>query len=155
MNIDSLTSVGFCAIETLRKYPPFDNLIRTASNDYKVPDTDLVIPKDTLIFIPVYAVHHDPDIYPEPFKFDPERFTDDKKKDRHSMAYLPFGEGPRSCLGLRFGLMQVKIALIMLLKEFKFSPSPQTTIPMKLSLKTSLLSPANDMWLQVEKLDEN
>lgn len=105
-----------------------------------------------MIFIPVYAVHHDPDIYPEPFKFDPERFTDEMKTDRHPMAHMPFGEGPRNCIGMRFGLMQTKIALIMLLTNYKFSPSKKTTIPMKFSLKAALLSPIDDMWLQVEKL---
>ena len=69
--------------------------MRKASNDYKVPNTDLVIPKDTMIFTPVYAIHHDEIYYPNPSIFDPERFNDENKKGRHPMTYLPFGEGPR------------------------------------------------------------
>lgn len=72
-------------------YGPVPQLIRTASKDYKVPNTDFTIPKGTLTFIPVYAIHMDPDIYPEPEKFDPERFSEENKRDRHQMAYLPFG----------------------------------------------------------------
>jgi cytochrome P450 len=49
--------------------------------------------------IPVYALHHDPKYYPEPERFDPERFNEDEKANRHRYVYLPFGEGPRICIG--------------------------------------------------------
>ena len=139
-------------IETLRKYPPVDNLLRLATNDYEIPETKLVIEKDTLVFIPVYGIHHDPDIYPMPDKFDPERFNETQKKARHPMAYLPFGEGPRNCVGLRFGLMQTRIGLIKLMLNLTFSPAAKTMIPLKFSPSSPLLSPAEDMWLKVEKL---
>lgn len=71
-----------------------------AAKDYKIPGTDLVLEKDTITFIPVIGIHYDPDIYPEPEKFDPERFTEENKKQRHPMAHLPFGDGPRNCLGV-------------------------------------------------------
>jgi cytochrome P450 family 6 len=77
--------------ETLRKWPPVDNLIRLTSNDYKIPDSNLSIEKDTLLFVPVYGIHYDPDVYPDPEKFDPERFTEENKQQRHPMAHLPFG----------------------------------------------------------------
>jgi cytochrome P450 family 6 len=99
------------------------------------------------------GIHYNPEIYPEPEKFDPERFTEENKRDRHPMAHLPFGEGPRNCVGLRFGLMQTKIGLIELLTNFKFSPSSQTTIPMDFLPSAPLLCPINDMWLKVEKLE--
>lgn len=138
--------------ETLRKYPPVDNLLRIAANDYKIPDTNLVIEKDTLTFIPVYSIHHAPSLYPNPDKFDPERFSEENKQNRHPMAYLPFGEGPRNCIGLRFGLMQTRIGLIKLMQNFKFSPASKTMIPLGFSASAPLLSPAEDMWLKVEKL---
>lgn len=71
-----------------------------AAKDYKIPGTDLVLEKDTITFVPVIGIHYDPDIYPEPEKFDPERFTEENKKQRHPMAHLPFGDGPRNCLGV-------------------------------------------------------
>lgn len=111
-----------------------------------------MIEKDTLTFIPVYGIHYDSDIYPQPEKFDPERFSDENKKDRHPMAHLPFGEGPRNCIGLRFGLMQTKVGLIQLLTNFRFSPSAKTSIPMTYLPRAPLLCPVNDMWLTVEKL---
>lgn len=72
---------------------------RQCTEDYKVPDMDLVIPKDMIVMIPVYAIHHDPTYYPDPYKFDPERFTDNKIDTRNNYNFIPFGEGPRMCLG--------------------------------------------------------
>lgn len=52
-----------------------------------------------MIKIPTHAIHHDPEIYPDPYRFDPERFNDENIKSRHTYAFLPFGEGPRVCIG--------------------------------------------------------
>lgn len=133
-------------------YGPIFQLLRKASNDYKIPDSDLVIRKGTLILIPTYSIHMDPENYPEPEKFDPERFSDVNKENRHPMAFLPFGNGPRNCIGLRFGLMQTKIALITLLTSYKFSPTSRTTIPMRFHNRSLVLAPPDGMWLKVEKL---
>lgn len=133
-------------------YGPIPQLIRTASKDYKMPNTNLTIPKGTLTLIPIYAIHMDPAIYEDPSKFDPERFTDENKRNRHPMAHLPFGDGPRNCIGIRFGLMQTKIAIIKLLMNFKFSPSSHTTIPMKFDARALTIAPHNDMWLKVERI---
>lgn len=51
------------------------------------------------IVIPVFAIHHDPAYYPDPYKFDPERFADNKIKTKNNYTFIPFGEGPRMCLG--------------------------------------------------------
>lgn len=61
--------------------------------------TDLTLVKGSRISIAVSGVHHDPAFYPDPEKFDPERFADDNKETRHPYAYLPFGAGPRMCIG--------------------------------------------------------
>jgi cytochrome P450 len=84
--------------ETLRKYPPVDNLLRIANNDYQIPDSKLIIEKDTLVFIPAYAIQHDADIFEDPEKFDPERFSDENKPKMNPMAFLSFGQGNRNCI---------------------------------------------------------
>lgn len=71
--------------------------MRRAEKDYKISNTNLVIPKGGPILIPIHAIHTDPDYYPEPNKFDPERFSEVNKKSRHPMTHLPFGDGPRNC----------------------------------------------------------
>ena len=138
--------------ETLRLYGPVFQLFRTASRDYKLEKSNLTIRKGTLTIIPIYSIHTDPEFYPDPEKFDPERFSEENKKNRHPMAHLPFGDGPRNCIGLRFGLMQSKIALAQLLLNFKFSPTSRTTIPMRFDTRSLTLAPHNDMWLKMEKL---
>ena len=90
-----------CVEETLRKYPVVSTLQRTPVKEYKIPNTNITIPKGQTVFIPVHAIHWDEDIYPEPEKFIPERFTSEEKANRHQFAYIPFGEGPRICIGMR------------------------------------------------------
>lgn len=85
--------------ETLRLYPIVDPVQRNALVDYKVPGTDIVIEKGTTVFVSIYGIHHDARYYPDPEKFDPERFTTENCRDRNSCAYLPFGVGPRNCIG--------------------------------------------------------
>lgn len=74
-------------------------LPRTCTKDYKFPDDDGFIEKGTQVFIPTLALHMDPEYYPNPEKFDPDRFSEENKSTRHPYVYLPFGEGPRVCLG--------------------------------------------------------
>ncbi len=74
-------------------------LERTCNRDYKVPGSDYVIKKDTHIAVPVYAIHHDPEHYPNPEKFDPQRFNAVNKAKRNPYSYMPFGQGPRNCIG--------------------------------------------------------
>ena len=138
--------------ETLRKYTPINELFRVAAKDYQIPNTNLVIEKDTMVLLPIYAIHHDPDIYENPERFDPERFTEERKLNRHPFAHIPFGDGPRNCIGWRFGLMQSKLGLIQILLSYKVSPSPRTTIPMILAPNSQVLSPLNDMWLYLTKI---
>lgn len=82
-------------LETLRLSGPVSLLLRVASRDYEIPKSHLIIKKGTLTFVPVYAIHNDPELYPDPSKFDPERFSEKNKSMRHPMAFIPFGDGPR------------------------------------------------------------
>jgi cytochrome P450 family 6 len=85
--------------ETLRKYPPVAFLSRKCTKDYTIPDTDLVVEKGIQVVIPVLGLHRDPKYFPDPEKFDPERFNDEAKRSRPHYVYLPFGEGQRICIG--------------------------------------------------------
>jgi len=73
--------------------------MRMCTKPYRIPGTDVDLEKNIQIFIPVMGLHYDPKYYPEPERFDPERFSDKEKKNRSQYSYLPFGEGPRICIG--------------------------------------------------------
>jgi cytochrome P450 family 6 len=89
--------------ETLRKYPILPFLDRTCSTDYKLPSPSgngtVTLPAGTGVFVPVFGIQHDPQYFPEPEIFDPERFTEENKRSRLKYTYLPFGEGLRMCIG--------------------------------------------------------
>ncbi|KAH8277617.1 hypothetical protein KR018_002238, partial [Drosophila ironensis] len=147
-----MTYVEQVIAETLRKYPILPHVTRETNKDYKVPNMDVVITKGTSVLIPIQNIHHDPEIYPDPEKFDPSRFEPEAVRSRHPMSYLPFGEGPRNCIGLRFGKIQSKIGLVSLLRHFKFSASKATEIPLILGTRSFTLNTKYGLHLKVERL---
>lgn len=140
--------------ETLRKYPIIPTMLRKCTQDYEIPGTTLMIKKGQNIIIPIYSIQHDAEYYPAPTAFDPERFSPELSKDRNPLTFLAFGEGPRNCIGARFGMLQVKLALVKLLTNFEFTVSDKTTIPMKFVPSAPFLSPVGDMWLHVKRLEK-
>ncbi|KAF2896448.1 hypothetical protein ILUMI_09728 [Ignelater luminosus] len=147
-----MTYMQKCISETLRKYPPIPGITRKCTERYKLPDTNVIIEKDVLIFVPISAFHHDPEYYPNPEKFDPERFSSENQFGRHQYAWLPFGEGPRACIGMRFAIMQVKVGLAALLQKYKFSVNSKTQIPFVFDPMHVFLTPKHGIWLNVEKI---
>jgi cytochrome P450 family 6 len=96
-----LKYLGKVVNETLRKYPIIPLTMRKSNSDYKVPGTMRVIPKGVTVMVPILAIHRDPKYYPDPNKFDPERFDDGNCASRPAYTFLPFSEGPRICIGQR------------------------------------------------------
>lgn len=93
----------------MRKYAPGSIILRACNKTYHIPGTDTVIEPGTQIRISVLGVHRDPEFYPEPEKFDPERFTEENKSKRPPCSFLAFGEGPRNCIGKIRSLQNFKI----------------------------------------------
>jgi len=120
-----------CVIkESQRMCPPGAQSNRECSEDYDL--NGIHIPAGTEIVIPIYALHHDPDAWLNPEMFDPERFRGPSKDAIHAFQFLPFGAGPRNCIGMRFALMEIKIALVKILLKYKFVQSPETQVPLVL-----------------------
>ncbi|XP_046751436.1 probable cytochrome P450 6a14 [Diprion similis] len=138
--------------ETLRKHPPLPILTRRSVNDYTIPDTTVHIPSGTKIFVPVLGLHHDPQYYPDPEVFDPERFADEAVQKRPAMAYLPFGDGPRNCIGARFAIYQTKMGIIKILKNYKVSISSNTKVPYDIERTTFILTSVGGIYLNFKNL---
>ena len=129
--------------ETLRMYPPAAFLSRTAQARDELCGRE-VLPGDTVI-LPIYALHRHHALWAEPDRFDPSRFADPKAIDR--FAYLPFGDGPRICIGASFALQEAVIILATLLARFRFSLIPGKT-PKPVMILT--LRPEGGVWLGIE-----
>nr|XP_054760249.1 cytochrome P450 3A24-like [Lytechinus pictus] len=126
--------------ETLRMFPPAAVSNRMCNETFE--HNGLTIEKGTQVFIPMYTIHRDPDYWPEPEKFIPERFTKEAQAKQHPFAWQPFGAGPRNCIGMRFALMETKVAVVRVLQNFRLETCAQTEIPPKFN-RTGFLSPPN------------
>jgi len=128
-------------------------LNRECLEDFVVPENPkYVIKKGMPILIPAGAMHRDERLYPNPDTFDPENFSPDRVKERDSIEWLPFGDGPRNCIGMRFGQMQARIGLALLIKDFRFSVCEKTAIPMKYDKEQFLISSESGITLKVERV---
>ncbi|XP_016974115.1 cytochrome P450 6a8 [Drosophila rhopaloa] len=139
--------------ETSRLYTIVPNLDRVANKRYVVPGhPEFVIEAGQSVIVPSSAIHHDPTIYPEPLEFRPERFSPEESANRPSVAWLPFGDGPRNCIGMRFGQMQARIGLALLIKNFKFSTCSKTQIPLVYDPKSFVLGVKDGIYLKLEAI---
>ncbi|XP_011862715.1 PREDICTED: cytochrome P450 6B2-like [Vollenhovia emeryi] len=139
--------------ETLRKYPPVTFLMRQAMSNYTFNGTKVSIPKGQRVWIPIYAIQRDPDFYPKPDIFDPERFNEEAVQSRHPMVYQPFGDGPRNCIGSRFAVHQTKLGLIKMLRNYRIEPCEKTPIPYVNDPRSFLLAPKGGLHLKIVKLN--
>lgn len=141
--------------ETLRKWPPSVSVQRESVANYKVPNTKIVIEKGCAIMVPVYGIHHDPEIYPNPQVFDPSRFDEAEVAKRHQFSFLPFGVGPRECPGIRFSLLETKICLAKLLMTYQFSMDyEKTEFPIKISPAKFMMTPENGVFVKFNKIHD-
>ncbi|XP_055314969.1 LOW QUALITY PROTEIN: probable cytochrome P450 9f2 [Sitodiplosis mosellana] len=139
--------------ETLRKWPPATVNDRTCTKDYVYDDGEKIkfkVEKGAILFFPTFSIHRDPKNFNEPERFDPERFSDENKHTINPETYLPFGIGPRNCIGSRFALMEIKAILYNLLLNFSFEPNEKTHIPMKLKKTAFTLDGENGVHLELK-----
>ncbi len=103
--------------ESMRLFPPAWITDRVALDDDHIAGVD--IRKGETIIIYIYGAHHDPAHWPEPERFDPERFQPERKKKQPPFSYLPFGGGPRLCIGNNFALMEMQLVLAMMARRYQ------------------------------------
>ena len=152
LDYETLSSIKYLDAfinETLRMYPPVTRLIRKCTQEHTLSN-GLTVEKGMSILIPIYAVHHSEQFYPDPETFDPERFMPQNKGSIDSCAFLPFLQGPRNCIGMRFALLEVKMTLANLLLKYQFVESPNTPSQLVLN-KHSFVLNAKNMPMRVVK----
>lgn len=139
--------------ETLRLYPVLPFLDRAGTfkdpnETYSLePYGDFKVTQGMPVFVPIYAIHRDPTYFPDPDKFDPERFSAENKPNIQSGTHLPFGSGPRFCIGERFGMLKIRVGLIHFLKNHYVRPNEKTHLEMKLNKSALLLQAEGGVFL--------
>lgn len=131
------------------------------------PGTTVIIPVQSihryLYFFPhpnqtiiknLCGLSSDPSLYPDPEVFNPDRFSEDERKRRHKAHYMPFGEGPRMCMGWRFGMTQVKAAVVTIIRDFHVSLSPNHK-PFQLDSQSFLKQAKDGLLLNIAPLNQN
>ncbi len=127
--IEELGELGTCSRvfkEALRKYPPVYAFGRQALTDVNIGGYD--IPAGTIVLASVYGLHHNRAVYPEPDRFDPDRFTAEAEAARHRSAWLPFSAGPRICIGNHFALLEGQLVLAALSHRVAFEAKPGVVV---------------------------
>ncbi|KAI8510739.1 Cytochrome P450 3A4 [Branchiostoma belcheri] len=193
-SVQEMPYLEMCINETLRLFPAAQRIDRVCKEDTDVKG--LHIPAGTVVNVPVWAIHHDADIWPEPETFKPEsrgsyvpdkelvylranrqtlnrdggrhrlsgtydplrvsnvtsrklQFTKEEKEARDAYAFLPFGSGPRNCVGMRLAMLELKFVLAKALEKFRFVTCDKTVIPVR--IKNTLANQIDGrLWLKVE-----
>lgn len=142
-------------IETLRKWPVGVALGRICVEAYTISvekpgEQPIKLQKGDILSVPMYGIHRDPKYFPDPERFNPERFNDENKGKIVPQSYMPFGIGPRNCIGSRFALLEAKIVFIYLLSKFSLVIVEKSEIPLTISKSQFNLQAQNGFWLGVK-----
>jgi len=141
-DLSRLPYAGMVVEEALRLYPPAWLFERQANQDDVIEKYR--VPKDALLIICPYVLHRHPAFWDHPERFDPERFTAERSAQRPRFAYLPFGGGPRQCIGNQFALMEARLVLAMVAQEFAPRLVPGRSVALE-ALVT--LRPRGGLWM--------
>lgn len=144
-------------LEVLRKWAPNISTDRICTKPYTIAaknpsEKPITIETDMMVIIPTTGLHLDSNHYPDPKKFDPERFSEENKGKIPPFTYTPFGVGPRNCIASRFALLEIKALLSKLIYNFEILPNSKTKSPIKLSRKSLTLNVEGGYWLSLKRL---
>ena len=144
---ENIEYVNMVLCESLRMFPPAPRTSRECNKTCAITD-DLVVEEGIVISFPIFSLHHNAEYWPNPEKFDPERFNPNNEQSYPTFAYLPFGEGPRNCIGKRLALLEAKMTLVAILKDLQFKRCADTEVPLDLRVGVTM-SPSNGIKLSI------
>lgn len=131
--IGSLPYLDAVIRETLRHHNILVKLMRTCNQECELGDTGVTVTEGLNVEISVDAIHHSDQYYPNAYHFEPNRFTTANSSLMTANTYLPFGDGPRICIGMRFALMEIKICLANIVKHYTLTRTNHTVCPPELA----------------------
>jgi len=143
-DLDAMPFIEQILEEAMRLYPPVGLLARTVLEEDELCGR-IMRPNDT-IFLPIWALHRHAMWWDTPNAFDPDRFSTSNRARRDKYQYLPFGAGPRVCVGANFAMMQAQIILATLVQRFRFAPS----LPAPRPIMTMTVRPEPGIFLSLE-----
>ena len=140
-----------CIMESLRMYP-ITPLERSTVKPYKISTgtAEFIIPKGMLVQVPI-SFMKDPKYFKNPNTFDPENFSPENKSIRGPYPFIGFGHGPRNCIGMRFALLNLKIAMFRLVLNYKIIPCSKTVDELIMDPKSITGAPIGEIWVSVEQ----
>jgi len=133
--------------ESLRLYQSVPIISRRLGEDVEIEGH--LIPANTNIILGKFLLHRDPKTFPNPDKFDPERFSLENQKGRHAYSYVPFSAGPRNCIGQKFATMEEKVMVSSVLRKYKLRSTMKVEeIPLLVEI---ILRPKSGLRISLEK----
>jgi cytochrome P450 len=140
-NLHALELTAQVIYEALRLYPPFWMIDRTAIADDEVGAVK--VPAGTLVIPYIYGTHRNTAIWEDPETFDPTRFAPDQRKARHPFGYIPFGGGPRMCIGNNMAIMQILLIVVALVRRYDFAMASEEPVPIRAMMLLRPSGPVN------------
>ncbi|NP_001165994.1 cytochrome P450 336B1 [Nasonia vitripennis] len=160
VNYDFLKSMNYLdqvIQESMRLLTPAGTLMKVCTEEITLKGFDGItcnLKPGTRVFISLTGLHLDSNYWPEPDVFDPERFAPENQANRHKFTFMPFGEGPRMCVGMRLALMIIKLAIVKLLLRYSIEQSSKTKKPLVLDATSFLTYPKGGWWARFKKLSD-
>ncbi|XP_012250706.2 cytochrome P450 9e2-like [Athalia rosae] len=141
--------------ETLRLHAPAPMVDRLCSQPFELPPAQpglkpFLVEPGMILWLPIDAIQRDPKYWEDPEKFDPDRFGEKRKSNFDPATFIPFGIGPRACIGNRFALMETKLAIFELLANFNITACSKTIDPIRLSRASFVAYIEGGAWLNLE-----
>lgn len=140
--------------ETFRTMGTVVAIDRVATEDYFLHERGFKIPKDQIIYIDFHAIHHDPDVYENPHIFDPDRFMPGNAENIPSTAFIPFGFGPRQCVGITYAMTEIRLLVTKVVLKYKILPVANTSWP-PMILPTINLRVYEPLQLEFETIEKD